>query len=157
MGIRLRPLGPDEYDAFLEAARDEYARDMVANSGRAPEDAYAKAEADIRELLPEGLATAGQHLEVIVDGETGEPVGRLWFGERTEPGGRHIYLYEIAVHDAHRGRGLGRAAMLALEDEARELGHDVVRLNVFGGNAVARRMYRSLGFDEVAVEMAKHL
>jgi ribosomal protein S18 acetylase RimI-like enzyme len=47
--------------------------------------------------------------------------------------------------------------MLELEDEARALGHDEVRLNVFGGNAVARRMYRSLGFDEVAVEMTKHL
>jgi ribosomal protein S18 acetylase RimI-like enzyme len=155
--IRLRPLGPDEYDAFLDAARDEYARDLVANGGRSTEGARAKAEDDVRELLPDGLETAGQHLEVIVDGETGESVGRLWYGERDGPGGRHIYLYEIAVHDEHRGKGVGRAAMLELEDEARALGHDEVRLNVFGRNAVARRMYRSLGFDEVAVEMTKHL
>jgi len=30
-------------------------------------------------------------------------------------------------------------------------------LNVFGGNEVARRLYGSLGYDEVAVVMRKHV
>jgi ribosomal protein S18 acetylase RimI-like enzyme len=157
MDVRLRPLRPDEFDAFLETARAEYAEDLATNSGRTPEDARAKADADLAALLPEGLATAGQHIEAILDGEAGEPIGRLWFAERDEPGPRHIFLYAVEIDEEHRGRGAGRAAMLAFEDEARALGHDVVKLNVFGGNTRARGLYRSLGYAEIAVEMTKRL
>jgi ribosomal protein S18 acetylase RimI-like enzyme len=157
VGIRLRPLRSDEHDAFVQTARVEYAADIAANSGRAPEEARAKAEADIAALLPDGAATPGQHLEMIVDAETGEAVGRLWFAERGEPGERHVYLYAIEIDEGHRGRGVGREAMLAFEDEVRTLGYDLVKLNVFGGNARARRLYDSLGYTEVAVEMTKRL
>ena len=47
--------------------------------------------------------------------------------------------------------------MLALEDEVRALGHDSIGLNVWGGNAVARGLYRSLGYAERAVHMRKSL
>ncbi|HEX3331210.1 MAG TPA: GNAT family N-acetyltransferase [Gaiellales bacterium] len=157
MDIRLRPLGPGEYDAFVQAARDEYAADIAANGGRAPNEARAKAEADIAALLPAGPATPGQHIEIIVNADTGEAVGRLWFAERGEEGERHIYLYAIEIDEEHRGRGAGRAAMLAFEDEARSLGYDSVKLNVFGTNSRARRLYDSLGYTEIAVEMTKRL
>lgn len=157
MDVRLRPLRPDEFEPFLKAAREEYAADLVANGGRAPEEARAKAEGDLAALLPDGLATAGHHIEAIVDAEGGEPLGRLWYAERDEPGERHIFLNAIEIDQAHRGRGAGRAAMLAFEDEARALGYDVVKLNVFGGNAVARRLYHALGYTDVAVEMTKGL
>ena len=41
------------------------------------------------------------------------------------------------------------------EDEARRRGIVKVALNVFGGNAVARRLYASLGYQETAVHMEK--
>ena len=47
--------------------------------------------------------------------------------------------------------------MLALEDEVRAHGLDRIELNVFGGNAVARGLYRSLGYAESAVYMVKDL
>ena len=47
--------------------------------------------------------------------------------------------------------------MLAFEDEARSLGYDAVRLNVFGGNTRARGLYDSLGYTEIAVAMSKRL
>jgi len=157
VGIALRPVRSDEYEAFVEATRHEYAADIAANGGRAPGEARAKAEADIAALLPEGTATPGQHLEVIVDAETGGQVGRLWFAERGEEGERHIYLCAIEIDEQHRGRGAGRAAMLAFEDEVRSLGYGSVKLSVFGGNARARALYASLGYTEIAVEMTKRL
>jgi ribosomal protein S18 acetylase RimI-like enzyme len=45
--------------------------------------------------------------------------------------------------------------MLLAESEARARGPALVGLNVFGGNEVARGLYRSLGYDEVAVMMRK--
>jgi ribosomal protein S18 acetylase RimI-like enzyme len=107
-----------EYDAFVQAARAEYTADLVANGSRAPEEARATAEAEIAALLPEGPGTAGQHIEMIVDAESGAPVGRLWFAERGDEGERHIYLYAVEIDEEHRGRGAGRAAMLAFEAEA---------------------------------------
>jgi RimJ/RimL family protein N-acetyltransferase len=47
--------------------------------------------------------------------------------------------------------------MLLAEDEARARGIGRIELNVFGGNAVARRLYLSLGYVERAVLMAKDL
>jgi ribosomal protein S18 acetylase RimI-like enzyme len=41
------------------------------------------------------------------------------------------------------------------EDEARRRGIDQVALNVFGGNDGARKLYRTLGYAEVAIYMTK--
>jgi ribosomal protein S18 acetylase RimI-like enzyme len=47
--------------------------------------------------------------------------------------------------------------LLLAEDEARRRGLPRMGLNVFGGNDGARRLYRSLGYGEVAVVMRKDL
>ena len=61
------------------------------------------------------------------------------------------------VDETERGRGLGRAAMLALEAKVKELGYASVGLNVWGGNDVARALYRKLGYTEQSVGMTKTL
>jgi RimJ/RimL family protein N-acetyltransferase len=43
------------------------------------------------------------------------------------------------------------------EAEARSHGLHRIALNVFGGNEVARNLYRSLGYAESAVHMAKDI
>jgi len=45
--------------------------------------------------------------------------------------------------------------MLLAEEEARRLGRRRIKLNVFARNTVARALYRSLGFEEMAVQMTK--
>ena len=45
--------------------------------------------------------------------------------------------------------------MLLAEDEVRSRGLSHIALNVFGGNDVARSLYRSLGYAETAVFMRK--
>jgi hypothetical protein len=47
--------------------------------------------------------------------------------------------------------------MLLIEDEARSRGLSQISLTVFGGNDVARSLYRSLSYAETAVFMAKDL
>ena len=47
--------------------------------------------------------------------------------------------------------------MALVEDEARARGHRRLVLNVFGGNDVARGLYRSVGFRETALTMTKDL
>jgi ribosomal protein S18 acetylase RimI-like enzyme len=47
--------------------------------------------------------------------------------------------------------------MLLAEEEARVRGLNRIELNVFGGNDVARGLYRSLGYVETSAQMAKDL
>ncbi|NLI21894.1 MAG: ribosomal protein S18-alanine N-acetyltransferase [Clostridiales bacterium] len=71
-------------------------------------------------------------------------------------GGAWIILDEghvtnVAVARTHRGKGIGRALMLALMQYAANLGAAYLTLEVRRSNAVAQRLYRSLGFVELGV------
>jgi ribosomal protein S18 acetylase RimI-like enzyme len=157
MSARIRPLREDEYEAWRRLSRRRYAEDMIENGGFSPEDAREKSEKDFALTMPDGLSTPGQHL-YAVETPDGEVVGHVWLGERdTRDEGRVAFVYEIRIDEEQRGRGYGRGAMLLLEDEARALGLGRIELNVFGGNDVARGLYRSLGYEERAVMMGKKL
>ena len=119
------------------------------------ERARAKAERDFPLILPEGLETQGQWLYAVES--DGEAVGMLWVTERDDDFGKNLFVYDVQIDEAHRGRGLGKAAMQLAEDEARRRGIPAVTLNVFGGNEVARNLYRSLGYTESAVYMMKRV
>jgi ribosomal protein S18 acetylase RimI-like enzyme len=82
--------------------------------------------------------------------------GRVWLGER-EAGRSVGFLYDIEIEPRFRGRGLGRQAMLLVEEDARRGGFTEIRLNVFGGNEIARSLYRSLGYAEFAIAIRKRL
>ena len=67
------------------------------------------------------LAEPGHHLLVAYDGE--RPVGMVTGVETTHPDkGTEMFLYELSVDDAARGRGIGRALVTALADLARDRG-----------------------------------
>lgn len=153
--VRLRPLTAAEYPDFLVASKAGYAEGIELHGGQTREAARQKAEADFPAVLPAGLDTPG-HTIFVVEAD-GVAVGRLWLAERTLGGRRVIYVYDIAIHPEHQGRGYGRAAMLLAEDEARARGCGRIELNAFGGNEVARGLYRSLGYVETSVQMAKDL
>ena len=145
----------DEFAGWLPLMRDRYAEDMVRDAGMAPERAQTKAAEDIERLFPGGQPSAEQLVFVIeADGKT---VGDLWLAERHDTFQPGLFIFDITVEEEHRGRGYGKAAMLFAEEEARQRGHDRVGLNVFGGNDVARSLYRSLGYEENAVSMSKKL
>lgn len=150
--VVLRPLRADEFDDWNEAHTRGYADGMVEFAGMTREAAEQKAAADVASVLPDGLATEGVRFWAIED-DSGRVVGAVFLGIRQGD----AWLYDIVVNEEERGRGLGRAAMLALEAEIRSLGFGTVGLNVWGGNEVARSLYRSLGYTERSVGMVKTL
>jgi ribosomal protein S18 acetylase RimI-like enzyme len=155
MGVQLRPMRDDEFATWLPRMRDGYGQAMIDDGGVLPESAREKAAADVEQLFPGGTPSAEQ-LVFVVEADD-EAVGELWLAKREIMGQQCIFIYEVHVADAYRGRGYGKAAMLLAEEEARRRGIDRIALNVFGGNTVARALYLSLGYAENAVAMSKSL
>jgi ribosomal protein S18 acetylase RimI-like enzyme len=153
--VRLRPITAEEFPAFVAVSKAGYAEGIEVHGGQTHEAAQQKAEVDFPAVLPLGLETPGHFIFVVE--ANGEPVGRLWLAERQLGGSRVLYVYDVSIDAEQQGRGYGRAAMRLAEDEARTLGIDRIELNVFGGNDVARGLYRSMGYVETSAQMRKDL
>ena len=154
--VTLEPMTAEAFERWYRGAIASYAADKV-RVGTWPEDeAMDRSARAFAALLPDGRATAGHELRSIVT-EAGEVVGVLWFATTDELAGDIAFIYDIEIDEAFRGRGYGRAAMLALEPLARSLGFASIGLHVFGDNEVARNLYRSTGYRETDVTMRKDL
>jgi GNAT superfamily N-acetyltransferase len=153
--VRLRPITADEFPAFVTASKAGYAEGIELHGGQTHEAARQKAESDFPAVLPMGLETPGHYI-FIVEAD-GVPVGRLWLAEREIAGRRVMFVYDVTIDAGQQGLGYGRAAMQLAEVEARARGIGRIELNVFGGNDVARGLYRSLGYVETSAQMAKVL
>ncbi|MFC6089048.1 GNAT family N-acetyltransferase [Saccharothrix lopnurensis] len=82
---------------------------------------------------------------VKVIAEAPEPVA-LVAGVPHEDLSDVLYLYSMWVKPEFRGRGVGAVLVGEVLAWAREHGWARVRLRVFRGNRVARRLYERLGF-----------
>jgi ribosomal protein S18 acetylase RimI-like enzyme len=90
--------------------------------------------------------------------DEGAPVGYavLALGWSLEYHGRDAFVDEIYVVPSHRRRGLGRRALLVVDEACREIGVRVLHLEVEKDNDRARELYRTQGFvDHDRVLMSK--
>ena len=123
--MEIRALGPGD-DAAVVAAQHLF-------DGPARDDATARF-----------LAEPGSHLLVAYAGD--EPVGFVSGVEVTHPDkGTEMFLYELAVDEAHRRRGYARALIRALAELARERGCSGMFVFVDDDNEPGRAAYRSAG------------
>lgn len=67
------------------------------------------------------------------------------------------YVSDLIVLSAYRGHGIGRALLERAESYARNRGVAVLRINVFGRNQAAARLYRDFGFNDYRIQLIKRL
>ena len=155
--VRLEPMTEQRYLSWIPETIAGFVRQRTDSGTQSEREARAEAELGFDRLLPDGLHTAGHHLWSVFDVESPDEVGYLWLAVPEQAQGDEAFVYDVAVASIARGRGLGRATMLAAEEEARRRGATAIKLNVFAHNRVARALYDSLGYQPVATQMARRL
>jgi len=123
-----------DLDAVTACARQAY-QGYVALIGREP----APMQADYAALIDAG------HVHIALDRD-GALAGFVVF----YPSGDAMMLDAVAVTDAARGTGLGRALVALCEAEAARLGLASVRLYTNAQMASNLTLYPHLGYQEVA-------
>lgn len=152
--LALRPMTEQEYARFRAVLDEHYPRERARNMGTPLAEERSASTKQINDLLPQGHQTPGHFFWVLVD-EDGAPVGQLWIAVDEAKG--QAFIYDIAIDEAARGKGYGRQALALLDTEVRQLGLRRIVLNVFADNDVAQHLYRSAGYQSVAILMRKDL
>jgi GNAT superfamily N-acetyltransferase len=134
---------------FRDAPRsDDVAaiRGIVASTGFFRADEIAIAVELLEERLAKGAESSGYHFMFADDG--GRTVGYACFGPI--PCSLTSWdLYWIAVEDAARGRGLGRALLRRAEDAVRARGGRAIYIETSSKPQydATRAFYRACGYD----------
>ncbi len=101
-------------------------------------------------VIDKKLAVQDDLLFVALDGAT--VVGTVMAGYD----GHRGWLYSVAVHPAHRQRGVGAALVRHAEQALVALGSVKINLQIAGGNEAVAPFYESLGYVvEKRVSMGK--
>lgn len=128
-GVAIRDATPDDLDAI-----------MALEHATFPDDAWP--EATMRAELRQA---AGRYLVALApDGALAGYAGLRVAGDQGD-------IQTIAVAPAHRRRGIARAMLLRLLEEARRRRASDVFLEVRADNPGAQALYESLGFEALAV------
>ncbi|MGI8955371.1 MAG: GNAT family N-acetyltransferase [Chthoniobacterales bacterium] len=114
----------------------------LAEYERAPNEVIAT-----EDQLRENLFGAHPAAEVLIGEEAGEPVGFALFFHNfsTWMGRRGLYLEDLFVRPAVRGRGYGRALLVRLAELARERNCGRMEWAVLDWNKPAIQFYLKLG------------
>jgi len=131
----------------IVAVLDSYAVDPIGGG-----EALAP---DVRERVVPALRDHPTTL-VLLALVDDEPIGVAvcFFGLSTFRAQPLLNIHDLAVLPQHRGRGVGRALLLAAEERARQKGCCRLTLEVRDDNAAARALYRRCGFDDTMLGSA---
>jgi GNAT superfamily N-acetyltransferase len=134
--LQIRPAGPDDCALLLAFVRD------LAEYERQPEAVLAT-EADFRR---EGFGPTPRFEACIAEWD-GAPAGfALWFYNFSTWTGRHgLYLEDLFVRPALRGKGIGKALLVHLARVAEAQGCGRYQWQVLDWNTPSIEFYEALG------------
>ncbi|MET8567122.1 GNAT family N-acetyltransferase [Streptomyces sp. NPDC004783] len=136
----IRPAGPEDEEPLRRLDRETWSYQHAVSPRPGPDDPFFTERAG-----PE------DHLVAELDGAV---VGYVRLGFPTPlASNRHVrQIRGLAVAEAARGAGAGRALVRAAVEEARRLGARRITLRVLGHNTAARKLYESEGFTVEGVQ-----
>jgi ribosomal protein S18 acetylase RimI-like enzyme len=154
--VQLAPMSAEEFEKWKPANIADYAKQHTIGGRWTADEAQHKSREEFESLLPQGLATPDHRLYSIVRSTDRKATGMLWIQIQSAPRPAS-FVFNIEIFKPFRRRGYGTQAMKLLEQEARSLGLENIRLHVFGHNAAARSLYEKLGYVATNIQMTKRL
>ncbi len=147
----------DEYERWQVELAEAFVAEARAAGRSMPDDAVQRELEENATLLPERAATP-RMLVVTAEDADGARVGRAWVSLDHPRGAPDTaFIYDIEVDEQHRGKGLGKQLLAAIERAVADAGIGSLELNVFGNNAPALSLYESAGFTVTSQQMRKPL
>ena len=136
MSIAIRPARPDEAGLVLSFVRELAEYEKLAHEVEATEATIADA-----------LFGASQRVYCDIAEWSGEPAGfQVWFVNFSTFSGRHgIYLEDLFVRPALRGKGIGKALLAHLARRCVDNGWSRLQWSVLDWNTSSIDFYKSLG------------
>jgi diamine N-acetyltransferase len=136
MSLSLRPPRSDEAALVLGFVRELAAYENLSHEVDATEA-----------MIAEALFAPQPRAFCEIAEWDGEPVGfSLWFLNYSSFRGRHgIYLEDLFVRPAFRGRGIGKALLVALAQRCVQNGWSRFEWSVLDWNAPSIAFYKSMG------------
>ncbi|KWW22334.1 GNAT family acetyltransferase [Peribacillus simplex] len=95
--------------------------------------------------------------------DDGEAVGYAWIETREYPENpfkkayKSVYVHQISIVDTKRNKGYGSSLMKRIEEIAIEKGIDVLELDYWSGNSVAKQFYQNQDFTKYREFVHKQL
>jgi L-amino acid N-acyltransferase YncA len=134
----------------LARASDADAVALIYNQGIAERSATFETTPRTAADLRTRLEDAPDRFPTVVAEEAGRVVGWAAIGSyRERPCYAGVGEFSVYIHRDARGRGVGRALLTGLVDEARTRGYWKLLSRVFPSNTASLGLCRALGFREV--------
>ncbi|UTV26617.1 GNAT family N-acetyltransferase [Photobacterium atrarenae] len=155
--VVLREMRQEEYPAYCDYFIDDYSREIAQNYGHSMDVAVALAQKDLRRSFPNGLEK-NDHSLLCIDAEVnGEVclVGYLWHSIHAAD--HSTFIYDFFVDPGYRGKGIGKQAIAALENQLALAGVSQIKLRVAYHNQRALKLYQDVGFAITGYNMAKNI
>lgn len=155
--IFLKPMSSETFESFKKDSQTIYASNLAVAEEIPIEVALKYASEQFDKLVPNGMSTPGQLFFDVIETEFEKPVGFLWLGIQNRFGRKVMSINDINIVPPNRGKGLGKALMTLVEEEAQKVGARRIRLHVFSDNQVAKNLYLAMGYKPTNLDMRKDL
>lgn len=134
-----------DHQAVVLFLIDAYSRDPMGDG--------APLAPEVRERLIPGLRKHPTTLIFLAhEGDAPVGVAVCFLGFSTFAAKPLVNLHDVAILPTHRGRGIGRGLLAAVEARARELGCCKLTLEVLDQNHRALRTYTTCGFKRYSLQ-----
>jgi ribosomal protein S18 acetylase RimI-like enzyme len=124
-----------------------YARDPMGRGRDLPANV-------LRDLIPGLRAHPTTLIFLAFAGSSPVGIAVCFVGFSTFAARPLVNIHDLAVVPEHRGRGVGRRLLEAVEAKAHDLGCCKLTLEVLAGNRPAQTLYRRAGFENMKADGA---